>query len=100
MLEPIREYAAEHLADSEEADEVSRRHARYYASLVAARARALRRYDPAAHAFVRSEAANLRVGLASALTDGDSRAGALYLYGLWFHWLRNRTRSGRCDGDA
>jgi predicted ATPase len=87
MLETIREFAAERLAESAEADELKRRHAAHYAGRAAAQGVRLRQHDTAAEAFVAAETPNLRAGLAEALSRRDAAIVARYLYGLWFHWL-------------
>ncbi len=87
MLETIREFAAERLAESGEADELRRRHAAHYADRVALLGVRLRNHEPAAEAFVESESPNLRSGLADALADRDAAMVARYLYGLWYRWL-------------
>jgi predicted ATPase len=87
MLETIREFAAERLAETAEADALKRRHAAHYAARVAEHAVRIRNHDIAAEAFVAAETPNLRAGLAVALSNRDAPVVARYLYGLWFHWL-------------
>jgi predicted ATPase/class 3 adenylate cyclase len=87
MLETIREFASERLAEATEDTALRLRHARHYADRVAMQARLLRDYDATAEAFVAAELPNLRTGLNVALEAGDASASARFIYGLWFYWL-------------
>ena len=83
MLETIREYASERLAESDLGERVSERHAAHYAACVAALAQRIRQMDPAALTRADDDAANIRRGLRFALASGRSDLAASYLYGAW-----------------
>jgi predicted ATPase len=64
MLEAIREYAEDRLADSGEAPEVRERHARHYLDVAQAAGLTLEPRGEQKYEAVRAESDNLRVGLA------------------------------------
>lgn len=90
MLETIREYAAERLAEAGEREEACRRHARYYMALAEAADAALRGPAQAVWlARLETEHANLRAALDWLLEAGEAEA-ALRLAGAlgWFWGAR------------
>ncbi|MFL5803167.1 MAG: tetratricopeptide repeat protein [Roseiflexaceae bacterium] len=90
LLETIREYALERLAERGEADAARRQHALYYlaATLRAGRADELWMKDATGQGLV-VELDNLRTALSWAL-DQHEREIALRLSAAWFHFSRYR----------
>lgn len=97
LLETLREYAAERLTDSGSADEVARRHATYYATVVADAADRLRGPGQReALRLLRSEHPNVRAALSWLAGPGDSLDEALELAGrLGLFWHLGRHVEGR-----
>jgi predicted ATPase/DNA-binding SARP family transcriptional activator len=97
MLETIREYALERLAERGEARATQQAHAQYYHALAESAGPALHGSEQIAW-FDRldEEHANLRVALAWLLSDGDGVA-ALGLAGAlhWFWFVRGHSTEGR-----
>lgn len=97
MLETIREYALERLAERGEEQAAQQAHARYYLTLAETAAPAL--HGPEQTAWfdrLDQEHANLRVALAHFLAGGDTpgvlrMAGALH----WFWFARGHLTEGR-----
>jgi predicted ATPase/DNA-binding SARP family transcriptional activator len=93
MLETIREYALEQLADDEEAESVRRRHAEHFLKLAesepdAGQAAWLARMD--------AERDNFRAALAWALDSGETTLGLRLAAALWeFWWVRGYLAEGR-----
>ena len=87
MLETIREFAAEQLERSGEADEERSLHATRCARVAVELERPLRDYSDEARATVQDELDNLRAALAFALDRGDVVVASDLLSGLWFFWL-------------
>ncbi|MDQ3692784.1 MAG: tetratricopeptide repeat protein [Chloroflexota bacterium] len=96
MLETIREFALERLEASGEADEVRRRHARFYLELA-------ERVEPTEHSppdiarlsCLEAEHDNLRAALAWALPDDVPLALRLGGSLVWFWELRGHLSEGR-----
>ncbi|MCX6463924.1 MAG: BTAD domain-containing putative transcriptional regulator [Pseudonocardiales bacterium] len=88
LLETVRGFAAERLADAGETAEVRARHRAHYVGL----AREQRRvwgagWDSALwHRRVAAEEENFRAAVSSALADDDHDGALLLLSGLWVHW--------------
>ena len=88
LLETVRSYASERLADAGETAAVRARHRAHYVGL----AREQRRvwgagWDSALwHRRVAAEEENFRAAVASALADDDHDGALLLLSGLWVHW--------------
>lgn len=88
LLETVRSYAAERLADAGETAAVRARHRAHYVGL----AREHRRvwgagWDSALwHRRVAAEEENFRAAISSALVDGDHDGALLLLSALWVHW--------------
>jgi predicted ATPase/DNA-binding SARP family transcriptional activator len=72
MLEPVREYAAEHLASRPDADELRSLHSRYYLALAATASAELRgRRRLPSLKRIDAEADNIRLALANATRHGN-----------------------------
>jgi predicted ATPase/DNA-binding SARP family transcriptional activator len=93
MLETIREYALDQLAEDEEAEDVRRRHAEHFRKLaesepVAEQAAWLARLD--------EERDNLRAALAWCRDAGEAALGLQLASALWeFWWVRGYLAEGR-----
>ncbi len=97
MLETLREYALEQLAERGEAQAVQQAHAKYYLALAEAAAPALRGPEQVAW-FDRldEEQANLRVALTWFLERGDAVAALRLASSLhWFWHVRSYFAEGR-----
>jgi predicted ATPase/class 3 adenylate cyclase len=87
MLETIAEFARERLADSGEADELARRHARYFADHAEA-------IEPSLYTDVRGPSLrrladdrdNFRAALAWSLSRDEASVGLRILASLWLWW--------------
>lgn len=97
MFETIREYAAEQLHDSVEADEVASRHAEHYLSLAEEAARAAQ--SPAAASWLarlEHEHDNLRAVLRRCVARQDGDTGTRLAAALWWFWyVRGHAAEGR-----
>ncbi len=87
MLETIREFAVERLAEDGDSERLRDAHARWYAEQAAAILTRARAFEADALATSREELANVRLGVAYAMETGDAALLALYLFGIWFPWL-------------
>ena len=93
MLETIREYAREQLAEDEAADEVHRRHAEHFlklaeSELVSGQAEWLAQLD--------AERENLRAALAWCVEADEAGLGLRLASSLWeFWWVRGHLAEGR-----
>jgi hypothetical protein len=87
MLETIREFAAERLEESAEAEEVGRRHALRHARLAVELYLPLREYSSEAEAILADEQGNMRAALDFALRRDDAKLTGDLISGLWYHWL-------------
>jgi predicted ATPase len=97
MLEPVRQYALEKLKESREAEEIRRRHARFFVDL-AERAEPALRGPRQAEWLERLERenANLRAAMSWALSTGDHDTAARLGWGLHGFWMvRGHHREGR-----
>jgi predicted ATPase len=97
MLETVREYAAERLAESDEETEVRRRHTDHFVGLAERAAPFLNRAEQVSWlARLEQEHDNFRAVLARVLEQGENET-ALRLGGaLWKFWLvRGRLAEGR-----
>lgn len=91
LLEQVRQYAGEQLERAGEASELARRHARYYANLLAARVPELRGAgQQAALATIVTEIAQIRVAWQSACANADAGCLRLAADGL-FHFYDMRS---------
>ncbi|HEY6711236.1 MAG TPA: tetratricopeptide repeat protein [Rubrobacter sp.] len=101
MLETIREYAAERLQSSGEAEQVQRKHAMYYLELAeAAQLKASERWDEVEWwwGFTRLEVEhdNLRAVLRWAVQNREVETGARLAIALWWFWIeRSYLSEGR-----
>lgn len=97
MLETLREYAADRLTSSGQADELSRRHARYYAALADEAGLAMRGHGQRdALRALRSEHANLRAALQLLSGPTGDLDEALRMAGrLGLFWHQGRHLEGR-----
>jgi predicted ATPase/DNA-binding XRE family transcriptional regulator len=102
MLETIREYAAERLASSGEAEEVQRKHALYYLALAeAAQPEASGSPDGVGWWWLfldqlEEEYDNLRAALGWAVQNREAETGARLAIALWRLWIeRGHTSEGR-----
>ena len=102
MLETIREYAAERLASSAEAEEVQRKHALYYLALAeAAQPEASGSPDGVGWWWLfldqlEEEYDNLRAALGWAVQNREAETGARLAIALWRLWIeRGHTSEGR-----
>jgi non-specific serine/threonine protein kinase len=96
MLETIRQYAAEKLGESGEAERARDRHLAYYLELAEAADPKLR--GPAQLVWLERlerEHDNLRAALAWSLAGGDAEAGLRLAGALWYFWL---TRAHLTEG--
>jgi hypothetical protein len=95
MLETIREFAAERLADSGEEDDLRRRRARdIVASVEAAEPHLLR--DPPVLDRLETEHDNIPAALRSAIESGDAESGLRIVGALWRFWqIRSHLAEGR-----
>lgn len=97
MLESLREYGAERVAGSGDADETRRRHARFYARYVADAVSSDRADDePTAVQRVEAEHPNIRQALAWALSD-DPNVGLALVRDLEAPW---RARGHLVEGQS
>ena len=93
MLETIREYALERLADDEDAESIRRRHADHYLKLAES--------EPAPSqaewlAQLDDEQDNLRAALAWCADSGEAGLGLRLAAALWeFWWVRGQLGEGR-----
>ena len=97
MLETIREFALERLAERGDGEAVQRRHAELYASLAERADPAL--FGPQQLSWLErldAELANIRGALTWAAESGESEAGLRIGTALWRYWqLRGSIREGR-----
>ena len=97
MLETIREYALERLAERGDGDAVRRRHAGYYVLLAEQAEPALR--GPQQVSWLErldAELANIRAALTWATRSGEAEAGLRIGAALWRFWqMRGHLREGR-----
>jgi predicted ATPase/DNA-binding CsgD family transcriptional regulator len=97
MLEPVRQYALERLAESAEAGETRRRHVAFFVAL-AEEARPELRAAPQVGWLekLEKENGNLRGALAWTLSADEIVTAARLAFALWmFWWTRNRQPEGR-----
>jgi predicted ATPase len=87
MLETIREFAAERLADHAEREPVAQRHASWYADLAERLQRPLRDGDLDATARLTVEIDNIRGALEWSARHGDVRQALRIVDGLWYLWI-------------
>jgi predicted ATPase len=89
LLETIRQYGAERLAEAGEKPAMQRRHRDWYLQLVGrAEAEWLSPRQETWLARLQSEHANLRTALEFCLSEpGQTQAGLEIAASLWFHWL-------------
>jgi tetratricopeptide (TPR) repeat protein len=91
MLDTIREYAAERLVASGEADDVRRRHARFYCELAEERSSG----SPDLAQSLEVEQENIRTALGWALDAGEARVGLRIAAAVWSVWPRRDLAEGR-----
>jgi tetratricopeptide (TPR) repeat protein len=88
LLETVRTYGAERLAEAGETDVIRHRHRAYYVAAAAAQRSVWGPgWDSSTwHRRVAAEENNFRTAVAASLADGDHDAALLLLSGLWVHW--------------
>jgi predicted ATPase/class 3 adenylate cyclase len=94
MLETIREFAAERLDDSGEADAVRRRHAEYFVALGRSAGLAADNPLPQRHLLILPERDNVRVGLAWAFEHGEYELGMRLVVELENFWAVSTPHEG------
>jgi len=89
LLESVRAYAAERLAEAGEGDAVRRRLRMHYTAAAAQQRRVWGSgWDSTGwHRRVAAEEDNFRAAVSAALAGGDHDAALLLLSGLWVHWI-------------
>jgi predicted ATPase/transcriptional regulator with XRE-family HTH domain len=97
MLEPVRQYALEKLEESGEAEEVRRRHARYYLALGERAGLKLKGPEqPTWLDRLETELGNLRVAIQWSIEHGEMEMLARMAWSMWkFWWLRGHRDEGR-----
>jgi predicted ATPase/DNA-binding SARP family transcriptional activator len=97
MLETLRQYAAERLAESGEADEVARRHAAWFRGMALDSEMALRGHGQRATLIrLRHDRPNLRAAMTWLAEPGNDPDGALSMAGsLGLFWHLGRHLEGR-----
>jgi tetratricopeptide (TPR) repeat protein len=89
MLETVREYALERLAEHKDAEDMRRRHAQYYLALAEEADPKLRGPEHAQwHARLEAEHDNLLAALRWSLDGGDPEFGRQLTLVLWYYWAR------------
>lgn len=92
MLETLREFGQERLAEGREETERRRKHLAYFAQAFGAESGLLLRQDPAAIACAGEEEENLRealeFGLRAGASPSEARLALLLASGLAFYWER------------
>src|SRR5215212_9081921 len=87
MLEPVRQYALEKLEESDEAEEVRRRHAGYYLVLAERTGPELRGPSQASGLQrLETELDNLRSAIGWSIEHGESEAIARMSWSMWTYW--------------
>ena len=102
MLETIREYAAERLEESGEADGLCARHADWYLALVErAYPEIHRAQGPQWLDRLEAEHANLRLAVDCVLEQGDAERALRLTGAVWLYWLtRGHWAEGRRSLEA
>lgn len=96
MLETVREYAAERLADSDEAEQVRRWHALYFLSTAEASLEWFRAQQKTWLDNWEREHDNLRAALEWALASGEVEIGLRLAGAIWRFWrMRSHYTEGR-----
>jgi predicted ATPase len=95
MLETIREYAAERLDRSPDADAIRRRHAKHYLAIADAANLSLEALDrgPQRHELVTPEQGNLRAAIEWA-TEADPELGLRLMHALENFWITRDPAEG------
>ena len=101
LLETIREFALERLAEAGRESQARGRHAAYYVSLAEAiRPRIEGPEGPVALARLETEHANMRAALAWAVERGDAETALRLVAALWkFWWVHRHLRDGRAQAE-
>jgi predicted ATPase/transcriptional regulator with XRE-family HTH domain len=102
LLEPIRQYADELLADDAERRDVFARHAAHYLRLTETAAPALQSSEQIAWlARLDAEDGNVRQAIARSLAAGDGETAARICWAMWLAWwLRGGDLQGRGWAEA
>jgi predicted ATPase len=96
MLETIREYAAAALAQSDDIEDVRRRHAVFFVELAEDAGAAFDRRDEASwYRSIEREYANMDSVLAHSYERSDSTTVLRIVCGTWRYWLARRPEEGR-----
>ncbi len=97
MLETIREYAHDRLVESGEADDIERRHARYYLEVAESAEPHLTTADTwSVAARLQPEQGNLRAAIAYAIRAEETETGLRIASAMWRFWQqRGQLEEGR-----
>ncbi len=98
LLENVREYALERLAQTGETEAVRRRHAHAFADAVAGGERGL--HGPETAFWLQhldADRENVRAAIAFSLADGDAETALRICGGVWRYWV---TRGNLAEGRA
>ncbi len=87
MLEMIREFAAERLAETGMSVDVQFRYRNFFSQAALHRSGDTRNGEPEAIAFIAAELPNMRQALADAFDVEEGETVVALLLGLWFFWL-------------
>ncbi len=87
MLETIRQFAAERLAERSDGNAIDRRHAEWHAELAETLQERVRAGDSAGTSRLTADISNIRAALEWLAAHGDVRNGLRIVWGLWFFWL-------------
>jgi predicted ATPase/class 3 adenylate cyclase len=96
MLQLIREYAAERLAESDEAAVIGKAHLDWFMKLAESATKPLEEGDVTWHDRIASEHDNLRAALRWSLEHGQRERGLRLAAAIWRFWMqRGHLREGR-----
>jgi tetratricopeptide (TPR) repeat protein len=87
LLETIRQFGAERLAEAGDLEALSRRHAEWYAALASELQEPMRDGEPEASARLAAEVDNMRSALDWVSREGGASEGLQVVWGLWYFWV-------------